>query len=537
MKKIITLLSFVCSLTVNAQFSMIDDINPQSFQNGGPFIMTQIPAKGIVVFWAYNPTYGIELWKSNGTPNNATLVKDIIPGATGILSTETYGIVAAYDRAYFVIDDKVHGKELWVTDGTNTGTHIVTDYIPGASGSGATILLTDSIYAIVHASDGTNKGIFKTDGTETGTFKFGGNNLLYPPTFTYKYKSNYYYNSYLSVFRSNGTANSQTSVAASIGINGIGGLGFSLIGDTIYYGINNTTTNAQLVKSRADFTGATVIKNWTQNGQNAGPPHSFFISNEQLYFALPCQYYVVGSYELNQLNIKTNVIQTIDTTLETSLNPHFKWLTTYKNKVYYRAIDKNNKRQLYITDGTKTGTKVFSTDFEGGIVIAPISYKDTLYFIEFEKRKLWKTDGTLVETKMLSGTNEVTIPFYDTYKGYFWNKNDTALLFSGFFKIGSNGNNQAEIWKLIEAKAANPASVNNLQNVPILQLFPNPAIDILNILYNSPIEKAEVYNLSGTLQTTNLNKNALDISNLSKGIYFVKVYSENGVVTQKFIKQ
>jgi hypothetical protein len=244
----------------------------------------------------------------------------------------------------------------------------------------------------------------------------------------------------------------------------------------------------------------------------------------------------VGSYELNQLNIKTNIVQTVDTTLETSLNPHFKWLTTYKNKVYFRAIDKNNKRQLYITDGTKTGTKVFSTDFEGGIVIAPISYKDTLYFIDFAKKTLWKTDGTLVGTKMLSGTNEVTIPFYDTYKGYFWNKNDSALLFSGFFKIGSNGNNQAEIWKLVEAKINNPTNLNNLSNTTF-HLYPNPTTNELNITSNTSIEKIEIYNLNGVLQSTYLNKNNIDISNFNTGLYFVKVYIDNGISIQKFVKQ
>lgn len=67
-------------------------------------------------------------------------------------------------------------------------------------------------------------------------------------------------------------------------------------------------------------------------------------------------------------------------------------------------------------------------------------------------------------------------------------------------------------------------------------VYPNPANSELNISSNTQIEKVEIFNLTGMLLSSS-NKNKINISDMGSGIYFVKVYSENGVATQKFIKQ
>lgn len=532
MKKTIAILVLVfCSYSIiNAQFTMVsDNLNYRS----GPFEMTEIPAKKIVVFFAYDPVYGIELWSSNGNPQSASLVKDIIPGINGVKSTY---IFAAYDRAYFVIDDKVHGTELWVTDGTTDGTHIVIDYFNGSGHSYPTILMTDGINVLVHATDGSTRGVFKTDGTEAGTYKFGGSNMMYAPSHSYKYRDYYYYISGFSVFRSNGTTNSQEQVITNVnlGVNGVGGL--MLVGDTIYYGINKSLVNAQLLKSAADFSSTKVMREWVQNGQGSGAPINFYRSNEHIYFTLTCQYYVLGSMELHHINTITNSENIIDTCFETSIDPQFSWLTTYKNKVYYRAIDKKtNKRQFFSSDGTYQNTKVFTNNFEDGIISSPVVYKDTLFFIEYTKKTLWKTDGTNGGTAKISGVNLVSIPYFVTRHGYFYNKNDTALIFSGTFQIGSNGTKIAKLWKYNEPKST--VGLRSLYTNPSITVFPNPAITTLTIKSTKGIKVIKCFNYSGQEVEIVNNQNTVNISALVSGTYFLNLKDESGKEsTHKFIK-
>ncbi len=76
-------------------------------------------------------------------------------------------------------------------------------------------------------------------------------------------------------------------------------------------------------------------------------------------------------------------------------------------------------------------------------------------------------------------------------------------------------------------------------------LYPNPAKDEVNIVYdaNADVKNIAVYNIIGKLVTvykvTANNSANLDISNLSSGIYFVRLMNSRGgvVVTRKFTKQ
>jgi ELWxxDGT repeat protein len=44
-------------------------------------------------------------------------------------------LTAVGKRLYFTVDDRVHGNELWVTDGTQAGTQLASDLTPGSEGT------------------------------------------------------------------------------------------------------------------------------------------------------------------------------------------------------------------------------------------------------------------------------------------------------------------------------------------------------------------------------------------------------------------
>jgi hypothetical protein len=74
-----------------------------------------------------------------------------------------------------------------------------------------------------------------------------------------------------------------------------------------------------------------------------------------------------------------------------------------------------------------------------------------------------------------------------------------------------------------------------------IRVYPNPSSDQLKIQTDSYIEKVSIYNLTGQMVKdvqTREEKNAIiDISDLSPGIYLVKVKSSNGYYTGKVVKE
>ncbi|HKR02993.1 MAG TPA: T9SS type A sorting domain-containing protein [Bacteroidia bacterium] len=71
-----------------------------------------------------------------------------------------------------------------------------------------------------------------------------------------------------------------------------------------------------------------------------------------------------------------------------------------------------------------------------------------------------------------------------------------------------------------------------------VSVFPNPANSEINILFSSDDNfEIEIVNILGERIIKVKNQNRIDISNLTGGIYFIKVFSRNTLVTEKFMKQ
>ena len=84
----------------------------------------------------------------------------------------------------------------------------------------------------------------------------------------------------------------------------------------------------------------------------------------------------------------------------------------------------------------------------------------------------------------------------------------------------------------VTALSTNDFEANDLK----FSLYPNPANDIVSIDLETEIKSIEIYSLQGQKVHSSKEKQ-VNISNLSKGIYMVRVEDENGsVATQKLIK-
>ncbi|MDX1971149.1 MAG: hypothetical protein SFY68_01320, partial [Candidatus Sumerlaeia bacterium] len=88
--------------------------------------------RSVLVFAATDGANGVELWRTNGTPSGTFLLKDFVtaPGVSGF-GDQLLSLNQVNNNAVFLVNAPVSGLELWVTNGSQGGTNLLKDIIPG----------------------------------------------------------------------------------------------------------------------------------------------------------------------------------------------------------------------------------------------------------------------------------------------------------------------------------------------------------------------------------------------------------------------
>lgn len=100
-----------------------------------------------------------------------TLVKDVVPGVSGSSPTV---LGSVNGKLFFFANDLSLGRELYVTDGTSNGTHLVKDISKqGSSITTETYRLVDTLLFFFARSSNVNNfySLYASNGTEAGTIK------------------------------------------------------------------------------------------------------------------------------------------------------------------------------------------------------------------------------------------------------------------------------------------------------------------------------------------------------------------------------
>lgn len=551
-----------------------------------------------IFFTAKTNEAGEEIWVSDGTITGTKMVKDMTPGSEG---SNPQWLCMLGDKCYFTANTPETGEELWVTDGTETGTKIVKDIYEGGSSSpfgltafGDKLLFfamdEESELIPVIDSSKPEKWLWITDGTENGTVRIGD------------------------------TPTRESGIDGKYGSIGILG------GKAVFIGYS-PDTNETLWVTDGTAAGTKVLKDI-----NPAP--------------------FVGWSKTSPANID--------------------WITVVGDKALFRAetvaevtkdkslgVDGNIGSEIWVTDGTTDGTNWIGVDFAAGQESgAPLATQFAIVMALDENRAIFRADDGIhsvepciidlskpfqkdMNPKMIYDVNSYAFPSQKApswpqnwtciYGGYvhfqangvyhmpdvetelytaqsLWrinvtsndieqineasylrtwsnppitinepNTNDNSRYFTEvkgkLYFVADDADNNSEIW-CMDNNSSNPYKVHdfpdngkpyglnnfqdalffvatydgkmyrigdlgsvemNLENVNTIKLYPNPAVEILNIETDLNVSDVKIIDVNGRLILQEKDTKQVNVSTLQKGLYIAAILLSNGEhVSRKF---
>ena len=74
-------------------------------------------------------------------------------------------------------------------------------------------------------------------------------------------------------------------------------------------------------------------------------------------------------------------------------------------------------------------------------------------------------------------------------------------------------------------------------NKVLVEIYPNPTTDVLNVRTDSMVKKVEIFDLAGKKINAELIDGKVDVNNLTAGAYMIKIETNDGLTMKKFIKK
>ncbi|UUW11524.1 T9SS type A sorting domain-containing protein [Flavobacterium plurextorum] len=536
MKTKLLLFFFIFLFTeVNAQQEIYN------FSPGTP--MSSVHFNKKFFFEGYETGTGKEIWQSDGTTSNTSLLKDINVGSgNSTVANLKQTSTILNDDLYFIAKDVDSNGEIWKINGKTEVPEKITTFLNGR----VTRLTTvgNTIFFIIRNVDNTIE-LWKTDGTAVGTVMIKNDFSIWNRvsfqgkcnnTFIFTFQPQGSNNS--RVWRSDGTSGGTFPITEEIDGNGSGKSteggstngGTSILSQYIEYK-NKLYFVSRFFLFETDGTLAnTKSVGNTKNKDSKLVDFSDIIEVNGSFYLM---FFTSSINNLTLLKFNSESHDIFPIYDKTSMQYFFpsNFVKT-ENSLLFSSFNSTGGTSLVSMDlSTNVVSNVkelsLANDLERPVIFRDINRGGILkinkdeYFImnsreKNTERKGWILNNTLQTTENISSLDNILEPF--AYNDYLYYSKDNKL-----YKF---------------AKNLSTVSVDQRKS---LNLYPNPSKNFVNFYTEdySEIEDIQIFDLNGRLVSgrSDLNGDKIDISNLHQGTYILKAKINGAEITKKIIKK
>jgi ELWxxDGT repeat protein len=526
---------------------------------------TPVGLNGNAFFFLKQSDNDCEPWISDGTTNGTQLLKDINTGSNNYVGEMiTFGDkflfvdyqdglqslwisggmsesavkfkdmrTAQFLRtngkfAMFVGSEVLERGAPWITDGTAEGTFSLREVVDVEFESIAFTFVGDIAYFNVPFD-----GLWKTDGTHAGTTKVTEMPLIPgegPFTFNgIDFKGELYFFYHDELWKSNGTSAGTFKITDTPGT-----LFTSAVKDSKIYYIDYNIP--RLYVTDGTPSGTHKVKDiYASSLGTTMDGVLYFLGSTNLIVGGPSD---LSLWRSDGTEEGTYQLKNIAPILRNTLADEF---VVYNGALYFTAIDEEHGIELWKTDGTTDGTVIVKDIYPGPYSsnCASLIVSDGKLFFTANDgvhgTELWQTDGTETGTIFLGDVNPGSAGAFALQTPYVTNY--VALDNRVFYASTASPFGQ-EIWYYGEEPVIIDEPVGLEDEFTSVIIWPNPATSTL--VLNAPSFKTAILKdiLGRDILTANVTgeNTTIDISHLPRGMYFVKLKSENqSVITRRVI--
>jgi hypothetical protein len=203
---------------------------------------------------------------------------------------------------------------------------------------------------------------------------------------------------------------------------------------------------------------------------------------------------------------------------------------------------KDGNNGLLIAVDSDVEAVLYSTT-DGGVTWLPVDTTGTWYFGDITY--VPGTTDTYVSTGIYVDDTSVQGSAYSKDGGKTWVSIDAGLQ-RGTVKFlnpttgwaGQFSDGPAGVEGILKFNGDLSLAVNEASAKSNLKVFPNPAVDVVNLTSNKEVKSVTIYDLSGKKVKSTTDTKQINVSSLAKGTYILQAnYGNGGVENTKIIKK